>query len=230
MQKPVAATAHADHLRWPQNLLLRLRVLWPLKAFGTMAFMGLFFWAYFAILRHPLGTSFEMPRIFLDEAIAFSPIGLPVYASLWVYVSLPPALLGNFRTLIGFGLWISALCLFCLGIFWLWPTTVPAAAIDWQLYPEFGAIKNMDAGGNACPSLHVASSVFSALWLQRILTSARAPRWLRLGNASMCLAILWSTVAIRQHVVLDVLAGTLVGLAFAFPALKHVERLAGKPI
>ena len=41
-----------------------------------------------------------------------------------------------------------------------------------------------------------------------------------------CLAILWSTVATRQHVVLDVLAGAVVGLVFGAYGLRHALRLA----
>lgn len=215
---------------WFRQLATRFVVLWPLKALGTMAFMALFFWAYFAILRNPQLPPLAMPRLGLDEWIPFTPAAFPVYAALWVYVSLPPALLGGLRALLRFGVWMSALCLFCLGIFWLLPTAVPAAGIDWAQYPELALIKGIDAAGNACPSLHVASSVFAALWLERIARSVAAPAALRWGNALLCLAILWSTVATRQHVVLDVLAGVGVGLAFALPALRHVTRLAPEEV
>lgn len=211
---------------WFRQLAVRFVVLWPLKALATMAFMVLFFSAYFAILRHPLLPPLVMPRLGLDEWIPFTPAAFPVYAALWVYVSLPPALIGGLRALLWFGVWISGLCLFCLGIFWLFPTAVPPAGIDWARYPELALIKSVDAAGNACPSLHVASSVFAALWLERIARLVAAPAALRWGNALLCLAILWSTVATRQHVVLDVLAGVAVGLAFALPALRHVTRLA----
>lgn len=211
---------------WFRQLAARFVVLWPLKALGTMSFMVLFFSAYFAILRNPLLPPLTMPRLGLDDWIAFTPAAFPVYAALWVYVSLPPALIGGLRALLWFGVWIAGLCLFCLGIFWLLPTVVPPAAIDWAQYPELALIKSVDAAGNACPSLHVASAVFAALWLERIARLVAAPAALRWGNAMLCLAILWSTVATRQHVVLDVLAGGVVGLAFALPSLRHVTRLA----
>ncbi len=215
---------------WPLRLWQRFVVLWPLKAVGTMGFMALFFWAYFAVLRQPLHAAVVMPATWLDQWIAFTPAAFPVYAALWVYVSLPPAFLGGLRSLLWFGVWITALCLFCLGIFWLWPTAVPVAGIDWSVYPELAMIKSVDAGGNACPSLHVASSVFSALWLDRIARSIAAPRWLRAASALFCLAILWSTIATRQHVVLDVLAGLITGLAFALPSLRHVVAVAGEEV
>ena len=114
---------------------------------------------------------------------------------------------------------------FCLGIFWLLPTAVPVADIDWTLHPEMALIKSLDASGNACPSLHVASAVFTALWLRAIFHAVSAPRWLHWASALHCLAILWSTLATRQHVVLDVLAGIVVGGVFALLSLWHARHL-----
>ena len=197
-----------------------------LKAVGTTAFMSLFFVAYFAILHHPLISTTVMPLTPLDAWVAFTPRAFPVYVSLWVYVSLPPALFSSFRPLALFGLWIAALCLFCLAIFWLFPTAIPAPGIDWAQYPEMAFIKGLDASGNACPSLHVASAVFSAFWLDRLFRVVGAPRWTGYASQTACLAILWSTMATRQHVMLDVLAGTLVGSLFALLSLRHVGRVA----
>lgn len=211
----------SERPHWTRQIVARLLYLVPLKAFGTMAFMALFFWGYFGVLRFPLAPATVMPQIAADAWIPFTPLAFPAYVSLWVYASLPPALLREFRTLALFGVWIAAMCLFCLGLFWLFPTAVPPSGIDWSLYPEMAVIKTVDTGGNACPSLHVAAAVFTALWLDRICLAIGSPAWLRWLNALQCLAILWSTVATRQHVVLDVVAGLVVGLAFALPALRH---------
>ena len=227
---PALPLVAAPRLVWFRQLAARFAILWPLKAAGTMIFMVLFFWGYFTVLRHPLTAPTMMPRLVVDEWIPFTAAAFPVYASLWVYVSLPPAFIGSLRPLLWFGAWISALCLFCLSIYWLFPTAVPAAGIDWSAYPQLAAIKNVDAAGNACPSLHVASSVFTALWLERIARAVGVPAALRWGNALLCAATVWSTMATRQHVVLDVIAGIVVGLAFALPSLRHVARLAPKEL
>jgi membrane-associated phospholipid phosphatase len=215
------------NLPWYQQIAGRLVLLWPLKAFGTMAFMALFFWGYFAVMEYPLRPPVTMPVLAVDGWIPFTPLAFPAYVSLWVYVSLPPALLGSLRSLLYFGAWIAALCLFCLGLFWLWPTAVPMADIDWQQYPQMAVIKGIDVGGNACPSLHVGSAVFTACWLARLLRNVRVPAVLRWLNWACCLLIIWSTVATRQHVVLDVVAGVLVGLLFALPSLRQVGHRYG---
>ncbi len=213
---------------WARQIVSRVIILWPLKAVGTMLFMLLFFWGYFGVLRNPLFPTTTMPLIGLDAWIPFTPLAFPAYVSLWVYASLAPALLRDFRMLALFGTWMAGLCLFSLAIFWLFPTTVPAAGIDWSLYPEMALIKNADPGGNACPSLHVAAAVFSAFWLDRVFRSVGAPFALRCLSGLHCLAILWSTVATRQHVMLDVLAGTVLGVSFAVLSLRRARAVGGE--
>ena len=210
-----------DDPRWARQIASRVIYLWPLKAVGTTLFMLLFFWAYFGVLRNPLFPATLMPLTVVDEWIPVTALAFPVYVSLWVFASLPAALFRDVRTLILFGLWMAAMCLFCLAIFWVFPTGVPPAGIDWRLYPEMAIIKDVDASGNACPSLHVASAVFAAIWLDRLVTTISAPQTLRWLIWLHCLAILWSTVATRQHVVIDVVAGAVVGVVFGIPGLRH---------
>ena len=216
-------------LTWRHEAARRLVTLWPLKALGTTAFMALFFWGYFSVLRYPIGTPFVMPEIALDRWIPFTAASYPVYISLWVYVSLPPALLSNLRALLHCGLWIAVMCSSSLLFFWLVPTQTPEFDIDWSLYPSMSTIKSMDAAGNAFPSLHVASAVFAALWLDRLFVHIKSPQALRWINLLLCVAIAWSTVASRQHVTLDVLAGAAVGLVFALGSLR-ATRSRSSPI
>lgn len=211
---------------WYRQIAARMYTLWPLKALGTAAFMVVFFWAYFAILRNPLSTVTVMPLTWLDTAIPITSLAFPFYASLWVYASLPVAFMKDIRAMLLFGGWMAAMCLLCLGIFWFLPTGVPATGVDWQLYPAMAVIKDVDTGGNACPSLHVASAVFAAVWLGRIFECVGAPSVLRGMSWLHCLAILWSTIATRQHVVLDVLAGAIVGVMFGVWGLRHALRTA----
>ncbi len=76
-------------------------------------------------------------------------------------------------------------------------------------------MKSVDAAGNACPSLHVAFAIFTALWLARLLREVMAPLAVRLFNAGWCAAIIYSTLATKQHVAVDVFAGTTLGAGAA---------------
>jgi membrane-associated phospholipid phosphatase len=190
-----------------------------LKSIGTTLFISLFFVAYFYLLKDPAYPPTVMPRTFLDHLIGFQPLALPIYLSLWVYVSLPPALLATRRELYGYGMAMAGTCLFGLIIFYFWPTAVPAAHIDWAHYPDVDFLKSIDASGNACPSLHVATATFSGIWLHHLLRRFGAPLWILLFNWVWCTGIAYSTLALRQHVAVDVLAGLMLGVLAAYLSL-----------
>ncbi|NSL54178.1 phosphatase PAP2 family protein [Uliginosibacterium aquaticum] len=201
-------------LGWGQRFWQTLRRCFWFKSLGTMGFTFVFFLAYIYLLKNPADVTFIMPRIWLDSWISFHPLALIPYLSLWAYVSLPPIFMLRHVDIVAYGVRIGLLCIVGLVSFYLWPTAVPPADIDWARYPGMAFLKGVDAAGNACPSLHVATAVFSAIWLDRLLRDFGSPAWLRWASALWCVAIVWSTVATRQHVALDALAGiALAGVA-----------------
>jgi len=204
---------------WKASLRLRFWRYLPLKFLGISAFMWLFFLGYFHTLRNPVHPVFEMPMTALDGLISFQPHALLAYVSLWLYVGLAPGLLLTLKELIAYGLWVAALCVTGLAIFYFWPTSVPPRGMDVNGYPGFTLLQGVDAAGNACPSLHVATAVFTAVWVERLLRIIGVPGSLRLLNVVWVLAIAYSTVAIQQHVVLDAGAGAAIGAMFAFLAI-----------
>jgi membrane-associated phospholipid phosphatase len=187
-----------------------LSLFW-LKFLGTSGGIALFFWAYFWVLRHPLGATTVMPAIWLDYAIGVQPWSFALYVTLWVYISLGTALARDLRELGGFGLASLGMGVVGLGAFLLVPTRVAEPAIDWTLYPSLYFLKSVDAPGNACPSLHAAFCVFTWAVLHTQLKAIGAPRLVLAANALWGLGILYSTVATGQHVVLDVIAGAALG-------------------
>ena len=190
------------------------------KSFGMTAFISLFFLGYFQVLRNPATEVTLMPLTALDRWLGLQPLALPLYLTLWVYVVLAPGLLESRRILVLYGAWIGGLCLAGLVFFYLWPTAVPPLAVDWSAYPVMAFLKRVDAAGNACPSLHVAAAVFSAVALDERLRHFGTGWRARTVSVLWCLGIVYSTLATRQHVALDVLAGGALGLAFALGYLR----------
>jgi hypothetical protein len=236
MRRCVAATADAAHptsamtpnakdasLPWLRQFVLRAGHDYLLKGIGTTVFMTVFFMAYLHLLKHPAFPVTVMPVIRLDDWIAFQPHSLPLYLSLWFYTSLAPALIVGRRELVGYGVAIGLVCLFGLACFYFFPTTVPVPDIDWAAYPGFDFLHRIDTAGNACPSLHVAAAVFTGLWLHRLLGEMASARWLLALNALWCVGILYSTLATKQHVVLDLLAGLALGLVGGWAALRSLK-------
>ncbi|MCK6393385.1 phosphatase PAP2 family protein [Zoogloea sp.] len=193
----------------------RLRHWWWFKGLGTSLFMYVFFLAYLELLHHPLRPVFEMPLTWVDRQVGFQPWALVVYASLWVYVSLPAALAPGFKRLFSLGLHMACLCGAGLLCYVFWPTAVPPAAVDWGLYPGYALLKGIDPGGNACPSLHVAAALYSGLWLDRELREMQCGLAWHWGNWLWSGLIVFSTLATKQHVLLDVLAGSALAAAAA---------------
>ena len=184
------------------------------KSFGTMGFITVFFMCYIYLLRHPVYPVTIIPITMIDRFITFEPQALPFYLSLWVYVSLPPMLMLTRREIVEYGWWIGSMCIAALAIFYFWPSAIPSAKIDWARYPGVAFLKGMDTTGNACPSLHVATAVFSAFWLHKNLPAVGLGNHSRLFSACWCMAIVYSTMATKQHMAIDVIAG--IGFASAF--------------
>jgi len=220
---------HPSDVGWLHQTGARVRKGWLAKMLGTTLGMTAFFVVYFQLLRHPLYPPTIVPLTAVDRLIGFRPEALFLYLSLWFYVSLAPALLINRRELVSYGLAAIALSVIGLGIFLFWPTAVPRPEVDWSQHPAFAFLKSVDASGNACPSLHVAFAVFTAVWLRRILRQMGAGRVVRALNWLWCLGILYSTVAIRQHVALDVLTGIVLGATVAVVHLRLLRAFPGPP-
>lgn len=223
----MAETEHDIHEgSWLGRAGRRFAAHWVAKMVGTTVAMAAFFVVYFWLLRHARGPVTTVPRIWLDRMIPFQPGALPLYVSLWVYVSLAPSLLVSRRALAAYAAAAVVLSVAGFGVFILWPTTVPPPEVDPSLVPSLSYLKVVDASGNAFPSLHVAFAVFTALWMGRLLREMGAGGVARALNWLWCLGIVYSTIAIRQHVALDALAGALLGAAVG---AAHLRLMRGRP-
>lgn len=218
---------------WLQQAAFRFKSHWLLKMVGTPIAITAFMGVYFALLRHPQFPVTAIPWTPLDQMIAFRPWALFPYASLWLYISLVPAFLLLRRELAPY---LSALVLLSVSgftIFLFWPTTVVQPNVDWDLYPMVAFLKTVAPSGNACPSMHIAFAVLTALWLHRLLKRMEAPCVLSWINGGWCLLIFWSTLALKQHLALDVAGGVVLGLAVAVPHLVVLSKpnaVSGHPV
>jgi len=208
---------------WMQQAARRCGRYWPAKVIAVSIAISVFMVGYFILLRHPFFPVALIPLTSLDRLIGFQPWSLLPYASLWVYISCAPMLLGGRRESV---LYLSSVVLLAavgFTLFLFWPTAVPSPDVDWSRYPYVAFLKSVDATGNACPSLHVAYAVLTVLWLQRLLGEIGAPVWLRALNWAWCGVIAYSTLATKQHVAIDLAAGALLGAALTWPHL-YLER------
>jgi len=160
-----------------------------------------------------------MPLTALDRQIQPHAFALIAYLSLWVYVGAGPGLQRTPREAAIYGLWMVALCIAGLSIFYFWPTQVPRIAGE-DNPASLALLRHVDASGNAFPSMHVAGATFTMVRLGELLRRIGAPIWPRALNFTWFLLIAWSTIATRQHVALDVAGGATLGLGFALASLR----------
>jgi membrane-associated phospholipid phosphatase len=194
---------------WYKALGHRIAALWFLKMIGTTLGISGFFFLYFWVMHHPPSEPTVMPLTLLDHWVSVSDDAMLLYGSLWFYISLPPALAKDTAELWACARDAAIMAAIGLAVFWLFPTTVPVFAVDWAQYPALQFLKATDVGGNAFPSLHVAFAVLTAVLLGRQLRSVQAPAWTHALNVLWSLGIVYSTLATRQHVLIDVLGGML---------------------
>jgi hypothetical protein len=214
---------------WAVALKRRMRRHLVVKAVGTTVAIGLFFIGYFHLQNNPAYPVTVMPLTVLDHLIPFQPQALFAYLSLWLYVGIGPGLQSNAQELIAYGAWIGLLCVAGLLIFHFWPTQVPPPGVDVSQFFGFSILHGVDAAGNACPSMHVAIATFTVIRVRDVLRRIDAPLTMHIVNVVWFAAIALSTVAIKQHVVLDAVAGALLGTAFAIPSCARAP-LGGRPL
>ena len=171
--------------------------------------------APYAILQHvEIREVLWMPQTAIDKAI-------PVcFSAVWVYFSfyLLLAIVGLtvekkyfIRYLYTIG-WATAVC---HAFFLFLPngaerSEIPAGAGNW-LYQWLIAV---DKPRNAMPSLHATLSVIAAIAVQK---SALFKPALKVVTWLWVVAIFWSTIALRQHVVIDLaVASVIAPLAWFF--------------
>jgi peptidoglycan/xylan/chitin deacetylase (PgdA/CDA1 family) len=207
--------ASDSNVPWLAQLRPRLAAHLWIKSLGIPLFFWVFFVVYFHLLRNPQRPVTTMPLTWLDHWMHFHPAALLPYVSLWIYVLLPPSLLRGRREVLTYVIAVGFVTLGGLAVFRFWPTATPTIDQDWNRFSSFAFLKSVDASGNAFPSLHVAFAVFSGVWTARLLRRVNAPAVFNFTNMVWCVAIVYSTLATGQHVLVDALAGIALGAAGA---------------
>jgi len=182
------------------------------KLLGPTIAITVFFVVYFYVLNHPSFASQDMPVLAIDHWLPVIPWSAWVYFSLWVFICVPQALMGDRQVMLYYLGGALLLSIIGLSIFFFYPTAVPVWDIDWSRYGSLEFLKSSDSAGNACPSLHVGFATFSGCWLVWLIRRlSLSPVWVVL-SILWGLAIIVSTMTTKQHVLMDVIFGLLLGV------------------
>lgn len=211
-----------DRSAFLHNLTCRILFMTIQKALLSISMITIFFLIYFYFLGHNFFEVTIMPETWIDELIPFEPLFFYAYVSLWVYLSLSFAIIKDKKELKTYLYYQGILGLSAILFYLFFPTTIMqhnAIANDSVLQ----IVKSIDMAGNAFPSMHVASSLFAFFWLVKHLENMKAPRFLKLLSTLWFLAIVYSTMAIDQHLFIDVIGGILLGLPISILAIKKLN-------
>jgi membrane-associated phospholipid phosphatase len=200
---------------WYRQLGTRLKAHWRFKLIASAVMVISFFAAYFLLLYFPVFPVTEMPTTAIDRLVGLSPNSLLLYIILWFYVPLGSWLLDDKRELIAYSAALCGLGMVGLAVFFFWPTSVPRPNIDLVEYPGFRLLVAIDEPRNVFPSLHAAFTVFTAICIGRPLRQLGDRGLIRGLNWCLCVSILYSALATKQHLALDLIAGTVLGAAWA---------------
>lgn len=201
---------------WHHQLTTRLRAHWQYKLVaGSLLAIG-FNVVYFLFLYYPIFPVTEMPVTSIDNMIGFWSTSLLIYTTLWIYIALSAWLLTDRQELVGFIKALTGLSMAGLAFFFFWPTSVPRPIIDLEEFPSFKYLVAIDEPRNVFPSLHAAFSIFSVVSIDRTLRQWSARTLLRVLSWCWCIAIIYSALATKQHLAVDLFAGGALGAAWAW--------------
>jgi membrane-associated phospholipid phosphatase len=198
-----------------RHLGTRLKAHWRFKLIATAIMTIGFCCSYFPILYFPVFPVTEMPITAIDRMVGFWSTTLLMYITLWIYIPLSSWLLNDKRELIAYSKALCGLGLVGLAVFFSWPTSIPRPNIDVAEYPSFTLLVAIDEPRNVFPSLHAAFAVFSAICIGRLLRRLGDRGPIRVLNWCWCLGILYSALATKQHMAVDLIAGAVLGAAWA---------------
>jgi len=190
----------------PNALFGRLRSELKLKLILLLA-LNLWIWVPYQLLQsHQFFNATEMTQGFLDRLIPFSDRAVWLYLSIYLLMPIGPFLMQKREQIVRYALGIVCIGAIADFVFVFWPTSCPRPEIEGTI-PLYRMLIAVDNPYHACPSLHAAFAVYSALCSGQVL---RVLPW-RCGLWFWALAILWATLATKQHMAIDIAAGGLLG-------------------
>jgi membrane-associated phospholipid phosphatase len=191
-------------------ILTLLKTNWRLKLLVTVVLNGFYWLGYATLGRHAFFPLRSVPLTTIDRVVPFDPEPWGwVYFSQFIFTAALPWLLTKRSDIRRYSFGLVAMSLISFAIFFLFPTASPRPLEMGATIP-MQAIATLDGHLNAFPSLHSAFIVYMGMLAWRMFGRS-APK-LTIGVAiTWGVAILYSTLATKQHYVLDLVAGGAIG-------------------
>ena len=172
---------------------------------------------YYALEQLRLFPAQPIKLTAVDRWVSFDDRAVFVYLSLYLLLPLPVMLITRFEELRRAASGLAIIAAVSHLFFLLYPTSVPLPRpLAGEANFVYALMTQIDQPLNACPSLHASLAVFAALWCGQLLRGKRAGALLTAGIWLWVVTILYSTLASRQHLVWDLVAGAALGASVYF--------------
>ena len=196
----------------PATLIGRLKSELRLKLFLLVVLNVIVWTPYVTLQRIHFFAPTEMPLTFIDRAVPFIPNAVWVYFSIYVLMPIGPFLMHTREQILRYSFGVMAIGAFAAIVFVFWPTICPRPLVT-TTDPLYRLLVCIDRPFHAFPSLHAAFAVYSCLCVVDVGRSVGWVNRVHIGFIMWMALILIATIATRQHVILDVVAGSALGFA-----------------
>ena len=193
----------------------RLRAEWKLKLLLTVVLNVWVYGPYRFLQHHHFFPAYTMPETFCDRLIPFSDLVVWLYLSIYLLMPIGPFLMNRRRQILRYALGIALIGVTADLVFLFWPTCCPRP-VGAGTNATYRMLVGIDNPFHAFPSLHAAFAVYSASCGALVLREMRGHSGWSPVLWFWTLLILFGTLATKQHMVWDIIAGSLLGLAAYF--------------
>ena len=191
------------------SLWLRVKAHWQIKLLLTATLNALFWTGYAFLSRHTFFPVHSLPVMWLDAAVKFQPVWGWIYLTEFGVTGTVPWLIVSTPELRRYVIGLLFLSLTSFLIFLVFPVASPRPPVL-PVEGPVAMIVRLDGTYNAFPSLHAGFLVYTlALGLR--LFGRRLHPLVVAGIGIWTALILYATLATKQHYVLDLLAGGMIG-------------------
>lgn len=190
----------------PSDIRSRLVSQWRFKLLLT-GVLGAAFVPYFLLQQFPLGRYWTPPSCVIDDLARFDPRWVFVYQSIYVPFNLVPWMCWRRDQLTRYARGYLVLLGVSFAVFAAFPSLGPSRD-DGAGHALYSLLCVLDTRGNALPSLHAGLIVYTFI----VATQLSLRRATVAGLTLWSIVTLYSTLALKQHYVIDLVAGGAVGV------------------
>ena len=165
---------------------------------------------YICLQHHQFFPVTTVPPTALDHLIPFSPGSVWLYLSIYLLMPIGPFLMHHRNQLLRYASGVILIATIAATIFLFWPTAIARPAVP---YPSatYRLLITIDQPFHAIPSLHAAFAIYSALCGTLVLRELDSRQLWPIALWLWAALILLATLTTKQHMVVDIVAGSVLG-------------------